>query len=64
MAEKSLSITIGKNTKISLTSKNSVYQPNDTMPVYAINWFNTKRKWLYRFYNLLALRSVLSVGAK
>jgi uncharacterized protein (DUF1330 family) len=32
--------------------------------VYAINWFNTNRLWLYNFYNLLASVSVKKVGGK
>jgi len=31
---------------------------------YAINWFSTKIEWMYHFYNFLATRSVLKVGAK
>jgi hypothetical protein len=53
-----------------ITRKISVYiQSLDpsvplTEPVYAINWFNTKRLWLYNFYNLLAAVSVKNVGGK
>ncbi|WP_271782077.1 hypothetical protein [Aquimarina algiphila] len=32
--------------------------------VFAINWFNTKNRSLYNFYNLLAARSVYKVGAR
>ncbi len=32
-------------------------------PVYAINWFNTKRMWLYNLYNVLAVPSVLAINA-
>ena len=31
-------------------------------PVYAINWFDTKARLLYDFYNLLAVQSVKAVG--
>ena len=31
-------------------------------PIYAINWFNTRFKWLYDFYNLLAAPSVYKIG--
>lgn len=31
-------------------------------PVYAINWFDTKTRWVYDFYNVLAVRSVRAVG--
>ena len=33
-------------------------------PFYAINWFSTKIEWMYHFYNFLATRSVLKIGAK
>lgn len=33
-------------------------------PVYAINWFNTRSRWMYDFYNLLAARSVYKIGGK
>ncbi len=35
-----------------------------SLPVYAINWFNTNWLWLYNFYNLLALHSLKKVGGK
>ena len=31
-------------------------------PVYAINWFDTKARWIYDLYNILASRSVVKVG--
>ena len=37
---------------------------NLTEPFYAINWFSTKREWLYHFYNFLAGRSVHKIGGK
>jgi hypothetical protein len=33
-------------------------------PVYAINWFNTRIKWMYDFYNFLAAISVFKIGGK
>ncbi len=35
-----------------------------SLPVYAINWFNTNWLWLYNFYNLLAWYSLKKVGGK
>ncbi len=32
--------------------------------VWAINWFNFKRKWLYNLYNLLASKYVVQVGGQ
>jgi len=31
-------------------------------PLWAINWFDVKSKWLYDFYNLVARNHVLAVG--
>jgi hypothetical protein len=31
-------------------------------PVYAVNWFNTRFKWMYDYYNLLAAPSVFKIG--
>jgi hypothetical protein len=31
-------------------------------PMYAVNWFNTRFKWMYDFYNLLAAPSVFKIG--
>ena len=31
-------------------------------PVYAVNWFNARWRWIYDFYNLIAARSVHKVG--
>lgn len=31
-------------------------------PIYAINWFNTRFKWMYDFYNILAAPSVYKIG--
>lgn len=33
-------------------------------PVYAVNWFDTRMKWMYDFYNLLAAKSVFKIGGK
>lgn len=31
-------------------------------PAYAVNWFNTRSRWLYEFYNFLAAGSVKAIG--
>ena len=31
-------------------------------PIYAVNWFNTRFKWMYDFYNYLAAPSVFKIG--
>lgn len=33
-------------------------------PVYAVNWFDTRMKWMYDFYNLLVAQSVYKIGGK
>ena len=33
-------------------------------PIYAINWFDTRMKWMYDFYNLIAAKSVFKIGGK
>lgn len=33
-------------------------------PVYAVNWFDTRMKWMYDFYNLIAANSVFKIGGK
>lgn len=51
-----------------LPGRNRVYikrtddGPSFDEPVYAINWFDTKARLIYDFYNLLAVRSVKAVG--
>jgi uncharacterized protein (DUF1330 family) len=37
---------------------------NLDQPVYAVNWFDTRMKWMYDFYNLLAAQSVYKIGGK
>ncbi len=56
-----LSIQVTKDINISIKpSKTTEIDKEKAM--YAINWFITKRAWLYKFYNLLAVRSVLNIG--
>ena len=31
-------------------------------PAYAVNWFNTRSRWLYELYNFLAAGSVKAIG--
>lgn len=33
-------------------------------PIYAINWFNTRSRWMYDFYNILAARSVYKIDGR
>jgi len=37
---------------------------DDNKPVYAINWFNTRSRLVYDFYNTIAVRSVFKVGGR
>lgn len=56
--------------QVKINNKTSVYIKSTdngvplTAPVYAINWFDTKRLWLYNIYNMLAKGSVIKVGGK
>lgn len=56
--------------KAKITSKIDVLiratEPNVNLeePFYAINWFSTKREWMYHFYNFLAVGSVRKIGGK
>jgi len=36
----------------------------DDEPVYAINWFDTRSRLVYDFYNMLAAKPVLKVGGR
>ncbi len=33
-------------------------------PLYAVNWFSTKRAWMYNLYNFLASKSLKKIGGK
>jgi len=60
--ETSFSRQINKKTKIIIFPvKGGI---NASTPLYAVNWFNLKYKWLYNFYNKLAAPQVLKVGGK
>lgn len=63
MSVKSLSVSISKNIEVSIQS-NDGNSFDEQQPVYAINWFDTKRAWLYKIYGLLAVRTVLKVGGR
>ncbi len=55
-----IKVNISKSTKIIIQAKESDVNLNE--PLYAINWFSTKREWLYHFYNFLAVGRVKKVG--
>lgn len=56
--------------RVKINNKTSVYIKSIdadvplAKPVYAMNWFNTKRPWLYDLYNKAAIGSVTKVGGK
>lgn len=64
MSSDNLSIQVTKDIEISIRPKNREFEIDIHQSMYAINWFDTKRAWLYKFYNLLAVSSVLKVGGK
>jgi len=55
-------VSITKNISVSVKENNRGSDLNQAL--YAINWFNTKVGWLYKFYNMLAVGSVLKVDGK
>ena len=53
---------IGKDTTLSIIAASS--EIDLEQPLFAINWFDTKRKWLYNLYVLLASPYAQKVGAR
>ncbi|MEL6558394.1 MAG: hypothetical protein AAFQ94_09435 [Bacteroidota bacterium] len=64
MSVKSISVKVTKNIEVSINSREDDKSFDENQPAYAINWFNTKRAWLYKAYSLLAVRSVLKIGGR
>lgn len=62
MSNTSKSVQVTKDLEVSIISAGPGYGLND--PVWAINWFDVKSKWLYDFYNLLVIRHVINVGGR
>jgi len=60
--EKIFSRKINKETKLSIVSTDAELPENQ--PLFAINWFDLKSKWIYNFYNLLAAPLVMKSGAR
>lgn len=54
--------TVSKSTKVLIKGTRVASKLEE--PLYAINWLNTKRKWLYGLYGMLAGRLVLKLGAR
>lgn len=56
--------------RVKINDKTSVYIKSAdkdvplASPVYAVNWFNTRRLWLYNTYNMAAVGTVTKVGGK
>lgn len=61
MNNASLTEPVSGNIDISVISAGPEYNLSD--PIWAINWFDLKSKWLYDLYNILALHHVREVGA-
>ena len=59
---KELTAKITKGTDVLIKSEGA--DSDLSSRLIAINWFDTKREWLYNLYNFLASRSVLQVGGK
>jgi hypothetical protein len=60
MKQASLTQKISNDLNISIISAGPEYNLVD--PVWAINWFNVKSKWLYDLYNYMAISHVISVS--
>ena len=62
MSQTSITEAVSSNMEISIISTSPEFNLED--PIWAINWFDLKSKWLYDFYNLLAFPHVNAVGAR
>jgi len=54
-------VRINKNTEVIISP-----EPGESLetPIYAINWFNLNRPWLYNLYSKVAYPHVVKVGGK
>ena len=57
-----VSTQINKNNKVVITPISEQADLEDVL--YAINWFNVKRLWMYNLYNMLVAGHVKKLGAK
>ena len=57
-----IDLDINKSTSISIVACGA--DINLDSKVWAINWFDTKRKWLYNIYTAIASRFVVQVGGR
>jgi len=64
MSGNRLTIQATKDISISINSNSSQLNIDKKKSLYSINWFDTKRAWLYKLYNMLAIRSVLKIGGR
>ena len=53
---------VTKSIHVFIKAKNKAVNLNE--PLYAVNWFSSKRAWVYHLYNKLASRSVQKIGGK
>lgn len=59
-------MTLNRRINATTTARLKPFKAGDplTQPLFAINWFNTKRAWLYSLYNSLATGPAIKTGAK
>ncbi len=57
-----IDLNINKSTSISIIASQAEIDLNTA--VWAVNWFDTKRKWLYHLYTSIASGFVIKVGGK
>lgn len=55
-----IDLDVNKSTSISIIATREDVDFNTA--VWAVNWFDTKRKWLYNLYTAMASRFVIKVG--
>ncbi len=64
MSNEPKSVRIGSGTKIHFTPSPADQLSNPGRPIYAVNWFDLKRPWLYNLYGLLAIPHVRKVDGR
>lgn len=58
------SVRIGSGMKIHITPSATDHESDLGQPIYAVNWFDLKRSWLYNLYGILAYPHVRKVGGR
>ena len=64
MSNVTKSVRRGSGTKIHITPSATDRQSDLGQPIYAVNWFDLKRSWLYNLYGMLAFPHVRKVDGR